>query len=186
MTSSIPHKLSDGSMCQSVWPSRRGLVVRVTTLNIRRQAPAGEGRGALTAVGVDELGVDEAHFKVVQHRRLVQVAESCEVILSHQDVRVSQVWKILGLGVQLVFNFLWSSKHNTNGSFHSRPCCFSPLGVPFLQVIRNNSGLGTQTLLLPPYVSTFTSLHSITSISIRRCQESQSTPAMAIGPVRIV
>lgn len=60
----------------------------------------------LTAVGIDEFGVDEAHFEIVQHRRLVQVTERREVIFSHQDVRVPQVRKVFRLGVQLVFNFL--------------------------------------------------------------------------------
>lgn len=58
-------------------------------MNTDTQAQARVGKGALTAVCVDELGVDKAHFKVVQHRWLVQVAESSEVIFSHQDVRVS-------------------------------------------------------------------------------------------------
>lgn len=43
----------------------------------------------ITTVCVDQLGVDEAHFKVVQHRWLVKVAESCQVIFPYQDVRVS-------------------------------------------------------------------------------------------------
>jgi hypothetical protein len=46
----------------------------------------------LTAVGVDELGVDEAHFEVVQDGRFVEVAQRCQVILPHQQVRVSQGW----------------------------------------------------------------------------------------------
>lgn len=41
-----------------------------------------------TAVGVDEFGVDEAHFQVVQHGRFMKVTQSRQVILSHQDVRV--------------------------------------------------------------------------------------------------
>lgn len=43
----------------------------------------------ITTVRVNQLGVDEAHFEVVQHCRLVEVAESCEVIFPYQDVRVS-------------------------------------------------------------------------------------------------
>lgn len=42
-----------------------------------------------TAVSVDELGVHEADFEIVQHGWLVEVAERCEVVLAHQDVRVS-------------------------------------------------------------------------------------------------
>ena len=46
----------------------------------------------------------------MQHGRLVEVAESCEVILAHQDVRVSQVRQVLCLGVQLMLNVLRMSR----------------------------------------------------------------------------
>ena len=46
-------------------------------------------RRGLTAVGVDVVGLKEADLEVVQDGRLVQVAEGREVILPHQDVRVS-------------------------------------------------------------------------------------------------
>ena len=46
-------------------------------------------RRGLTTVGVDVVGLKEAVLEVVQDGRLVQVAEGREVILSHQDVRVS-------------------------------------------------------------------------------------------------
>lgn len=59
-----------------------------------------------TAVSVDELGVDEADFEVVQHGWLVEVAERCKVIFTHQDVRVSQVRQVLRLGVQFVLKAL--------------------------------------------------------------------------------
>lgn len=59
-----------------------------------------------TAVSVDELGVDEADFKVVEHGRLVEVAERCEVILAHQDVGVPQVRQVLGFGIQFVLEML--------------------------------------------------------------------------------
>lgn len=42
----------------------------------------------------------------MQHGRLVEVAERCEVVLAHQDVGVSQVRQVLRLGVQLVLNVL--------------------------------------------------------------------------------
>lgn len=42
-----------------------------------------------TAVSVDELGVHEADFEIVQHGWLVEVAERRQVVLAHQDVRVS-------------------------------------------------------------------------------------------------
>lgn len=60
----------------------------------------------LTTVSVDKLGVDETDFEVVEHSRLVEVAERCEVILTHQDVRVPQVRQVLRLGVQFVLEAL--------------------------------------------------------------------------------
>lgn len=42
----------------------------------------------------------------MQHGRLVEVAERCEVILAHQDVRISQVRQVLCLGVKRVLNAL--------------------------------------------------------------------------------
>jgi hypothetical protein len=62
-----------------------------------------------TTVCVDEFGVGEADFKVVQDGRLVEVAKSCEVILPHQDVRVPEVRKVLCLIIQLVLNVLDST-----------------------------------------------------------------------------
>lgn len=43
-----------------------------------------------TTVGVDDPGLHESHFEVVQNRRFVQVAEGSQVVLSHQDVRVAK------------------------------------------------------------------------------------------------
>lgn len=68
----------------------------------------------LTAVSVDELGVDETDFEVVEHGRLVEVAERCEVILAHQDVRVPQVRQVLRLGVQFVLEALRRSHQSGN------------------------------------------------------------------------
>lgn len=48
-----------------------------------------ETRTQLTAVGVDVVGLQETHPQVVQHGGLVQVAESSEVVLAHQDVGVT-------------------------------------------------------------------------------------------------
>jgi hypothetical protein len=42
----------------------------------------------LTTVGVDEFGLCEADSEIMQHCGLMEVAEGCEVILTHQDVRV--------------------------------------------------------------------------------------------------
>lgn len=44
----------------------------------------------LTTVRVDVVRLKEADLEVVQHGRLVQVAESREVIFSHQDVGVPE------------------------------------------------------------------------------------------------
>lgn len=43
-----------------------------------------------TAVCVDDPGLLKTHSEVVQHSRLMQVAEGSEVILPHQDVRVAE------------------------------------------------------------------------------------------------
>lgn len=50
-----------------------------------------------TAVRVDDPGLLETHSEVVQHGRLVQVAEGGEVILPHQDVGVAKR-RQLGVG----------------------------------------------------------------------------------------
>lgn len=47
----------------------------------------------------------------MEHGWLVEVAESSEVILAHQDVRVPQVRQVLRLGVQLVINGLDGQKN---------------------------------------------------------------------------
>lgn len=67
----------------------------------------------LTTVGVDKFGVNEADFEVVEHGRLVEVAEGCEVILSHQDVWVPQVRQVLRLRVQFVLDDLSMSEGET-------------------------------------------------------------------------
>lgn len=68
----------------------------------------------LTTVGVNKFGVDEANFEVVEHGRLMEVAESCEVILSHQDVWVPQVRQVLRLRVQFVLDDLSMSQVKRN------------------------------------------------------------------------
>lgn len=76
-----------------------------------------------TTVSVNELRVDEADFEIVQHGWLVEVAERCEVILAHQDVRVSQVRQVLCFGVQEVLEAL-RTKHTCLFfliSMHNRP-----------------------------------------------------------------
>lgn len=44
----------------------------------------------ITAVGVDEFGVCESDPEVVQNGRFMEVTESREVVLTHQDVRVTK------------------------------------------------------------------------------------------------
>lgn len=46
-------------------------------------------RNPPTAVGVDKFWVNKADFEVVEHGWFMEVAKGCEVILPHQDVRVS-------------------------------------------------------------------------------------------------
>lgn len=65
-----------------------------------------------TAVGVDEFGVDEAHFQVVQHGRFMKVTQSRQVIFSHQDVGVPQVREDFSLRVQLVLQILNTPTQN--------------------------------------------------------------------------
>lgn len=43
----------------------------------------------LTTVCVDVVGLQESNPQVVQDGRLMEVAESRQVVLAHQDVRVS-------------------------------------------------------------------------------------------------
>lgn len=43
-----------------------------------------------TTVGIDDSGLHKSHFEVMQDCRLMQVAESGEVVLPHQDVRVAK------------------------------------------------------------------------------------------------
>ena len=43
----------------------------------------------ITTVCVNPLGVNEAHFEVVQHCWLVEVDERCEILLPYQEVGVS-------------------------------------------------------------------------------------------------
>lgn len=50
------------------------------------------------AVGVDEVGLDEAHAEAVQHCGLMEVAEGRQVVLPHQDVRVPQEGQPVAIG----------------------------------------------------------------------------------------
>lgn len=46
----------------------------------------------LTTVGVNEFGFCKADSEIVKHRRFVEIAEGCEVILTHEDVRIPK-WR---------------------------------------------------------------------------------------------
>lgn len=43
-----------------------------------------------TTVGIDDSGLHKSHFEIMQDCRFVQVAESGEVVLPHQDVRIAK------------------------------------------------------------------------------------------------
>lgn len=66
----------------------------------------GEGSFFITAVGVDKLGVCESDPQVEQHGRFMEVTESREVVLAHQDVRVTKMRQNASLRVQLVLALL--------------------------------------------------------------------------------
>lgn len=65
----------------------------------------GSERGAwtLTTVRVDVVGLEEPDFEVVEDRGLVQVAQGCQVILSHQDIRIAQERQLISLEVNRIF-----------------------------------------------------------------------------------
>lgn len=52
------------------------------------QRKAYSSTAKLTTIRINEFGVDEADAEIVQHSRLVKVAEGCEVIFSNKYVRV--------------------------------------------------------------------------------------------------
>lgn len=60
----------------------------------------------ITAVCVDKLAVCESDPEVVQHGRFVEIAESCEVILAHQDVWITERGQDGVLWVQFVLGLL--------------------------------------------------------------------------------
>lgn len=73
-----------------------------------------------TTVRVDDPGLHESHFEVVQNCRFVQVAESSQVVLSHQDVRVAKGGQLRLGRVQGVV------AHLCSGAEESADLCFSP------------------------------------------------------------
>lgn len=60
----------------------------------------------LTTVSVDVVRLKEANLEIVQDGRFVQVAECCEVIFSHQDVRVSEEGKRVAVSTHRVLKRL--------------------------------------------------------------------------------
>lgn len=77
----------------------------------------------LTTVGVDVVGLEEPDFEVVQDRRLVQVAEGCQVVLPHQDVRIAQEGQLISLEVDGIFVELrrhtrGTQEHTDSSSFN--------------------------------------------------------------------
>lgn len=59
----------------------------------------------LTTVSVNVIGLQETHFEIVEHSRLMEVAESCEVIFSHQNVRIPKKRKLV-FGTNFIFKRL--------------------------------------------------------------------------------
>lgn len=62
-----------------------------------------------TAVCIDDSGLHESHFEIVQDRRFMQVAQSSEVIFPHQDVWVAKrgqfwPWRVNGVVALLPSN----------------------------------------------------------------------------------
>lgn len=67
-----------------------------------------------TTVCIDDSGLHKSHFKIVQDRRFMQVAEGSEVVLPHQDVRVAKrgqlwFWRVNGV-VALLHSNRWCTK----------------------------------------------------------------------------
>lgn len=61
------------------------------------------GAWTLTTVCIDVVGLEEPHFEVVEDCGLVQVAEGCQVILSHQNIWVAQERQLVSLEVNRIF-----------------------------------------------------------------------------------
>lgn len=70
-------------------------------------------RFIITAVGVDKLAVYESDPEVVQHGGLVEIAESREVILAHQDVWITERGQDGVLWVQFVLRLLPRKYHSS-------------------------------------------------------------------------
>lgn len=59
----------------------------------------------LTTVGVNEFGFCKSDSEIVKHCRLVEIAEGCEVILTHQDVRITK-WR-QRFWINRIIQLLW-------------------------------------------------------------------------------
>lgn len=85
----------------------------------------------LTAVGVDVVGLQEADLEVVQDGRFMKVTESREVVLTHQDVGVTEERKRVRLRTHRVLQRLRGTVQNqyiinaNNSSEHLKFCSIS-------------------------------------------------------------
>lgn len=57
----------------------------------------------LTAVRVDVVGLQEPDFEVVEDGGFVEVAQSRQVILSHQDIGIAQERQLVSLEINGIF-----------------------------------------------------------------------------------
>lgn len=57
----------------------------------------------LTTVRVDVVRLEEPDFEVVEDCRLMQVAQGCQVILSHQDIWIAQERQLISLEINRIF-----------------------------------------------------------------------------------
>lgn len=60
----------------------------------------------LTTVGVNELGFCKADSEVVEHGRLMEIAEGGEVVLTHEDVGIPK--RRQGFWINGIVQFLWT------------------------------------------------------------------------------
>lgn len=49
------------------------------------------------------IGLQETDFEIVEHSGLMEVAESCEVILSYQNIWIPKKWKRIVFGTKWIF-----------------------------------------------------------------------------------
>lgn len=59
----------------------------------------------LTTVGIDEFGFCKTDSEIVKHRRLMEIAKGCEIILAHKDVRIPK--RRQSFWINRIFQLLW-------------------------------------------------------------------------------